>query len=79
MRKDQARRLALWVNGTYLLAADHSGLSDGSVGDDDMERVMDAKQAIALDMIGRSGIPAGVDEAEAIRMVTAGERVPRGT
>ena len=74
MNKAQARRLALWVNGLYLLGADHSGFADGELDDAQQEKVMASKDAIARDMIARSGVPAHVDTAEAIRMVLAGER-----
>jgi len=74
MNKAQARRLALWVNGTYLLGADHTGFGDGQLDDEQSDKVMTAKDAIAIDMIGRSGIPAEAEPDEAIRMVLANER-----
>lgn len=74
MTKAQARRLSLWVNGTYMLGADHTGFADGELDDEQMDKVMAAQEAIARDMIARSGIPASIGTAEAIRMVLAGER-----
>lgn len=74
MTKKQARRLALWANGTYLVAADHNGFGDGELPEGADEKVIDAQLAIGLDMIRRSGIPSDVKRPEAIRMVLAGER-----
>ena len=75
MNKAQARRLALWANGTYLVAADHSGFGDDELPEGSDDKVFDAQLAIGLDMIRRSGIPGDVERAEAIRMVLANERV----
>lgn len=75
MRKSQARRLSLWINGIYLISADHTGFGDGELPEGADEKVADAQIAIGLDLIARSGIPRDVDQAEAIRMVLADERV----
>lgn len=74
MRKAQARRLSLWVNGTYLVDADHTGFGDGELPDGADDKLVAAQRAIGLEMIARSGIPSGIERTEAIRMVLAGER-----
>lgn len=75
MRKAQTRRLALWINGQYMLAADHNGVDEGLVSGDDLERITEAQGQIGHEMIRRSGIPHEATQAEAVRMVLAGERV----
>lgn len=74
MRKAQARRLALWINGQYMLAADHNGVDEGVVSDEDSARITKAQGVIAQEMIQRSGIPMDATQDEAVLMVLAGER-----
>jgi hypothetical protein len=68
VRKAAARRLALWVNGNYLLATDNSGFEDDLLDDDGADAVMTAKEDIARDMIERSGIPSDATQADAVRI-----------
>lgn len=75
VRKAQARRLALWVNGIYLIGADHTGFGDGELPEGTDGKLIEAQMAIGLDMIARSGIPRDVEQDEAIRMVLANERI----
>lgn len=75
MKKAQARRLALWTNGNYMMAADHSGIEDDLVSDEQHQKILSEQASIGHDMIKRSGIPYNVTQEEALRMVLAGERV----
>lgn len=75
MTRVQARRLALWSNGCYMVSVDHAGFGDGDLDEEQAHKVLAAQLSIGRDMIARSGIPADVERAEAIRMVLRGERV----
>jgi hypothetical protein len=57
VRKAAARRLALWVNGNYLLATDNSGFEDDLLDDDGADAVMTAKEDIARRRRTRSASP----------------------
>jgi hypothetical protein len=75
MTRVQARRLALWSNGCYMVAVDHAGFGDDDLDEEQADKVLVAQLSIGRDMIARSGIPADADRAEAIRMVLKGQRV----
>lgn len=75
MTRAQARRLALWSNGCYMIGVDHAGFGDDDLDEEQSTKVLAAQEAIGRDMIARSGIPADAERAEAVRMVLAGERI----
>lgn len=68
MRKAAARRLALWVNGVYLLSTDTHGFSDDLLEEAEANTIMQAKEEIAMDMISRSGIPEDSTQEDAVRI-----------
>lgn len=68
MTKQQARKLALWVNGCWLFLTDTTGL-DGELSRADETRIQNAQTQIARDMIRRSGIPQTATLDEALRLI----------
>lgn len=69
MNARQARRMAMWLNGRYLLSADSLGLTDGDVAatpSADIDRLQRAQESLGRDLIERSGIDEDATPAEAI-------------
>ena len=53
MNARQARRIVLWMNGQYLVAADHFGLDDEemeSLSDEDMTRLNEAQRTLGEEL-----------------------------
>ncbi len=60
MNARQAKRIVLWMNGSYMVAADHYGLSDEDaerLSEEDLRRLNNAQTEIGLEMMRRSGLP----------------------
>lgn len=70
MNKAAARRLALWINGLYLIRTDTSGFSDDVLDEEASVAISDQILIIGQDMITRSGIPEHVSQAEAVMIAT---------
>lgn len=69
MNARQARRLALWLNGQYMRAADHTGLSDEMVdamSEEDITRIKDQQTLLGHELIERSGIDPDITTEEAV-------------
>lgn len=59
MNARQAKRIILWMNGQYLIAADHYGLGDEemeSLSEEDMQRLGSAQLALGEELLRRSGM-----------------------
>jgi hypothetical protein len=55
----QARRIIMWMNGQYLIAADHYGLSDDEVdtlSEQDLTRLGKAQHELGEELLRRSGM-----------------------
>jgi hypothetical protein len=66
MNARQARRIVLWMNGHYMIAADHVGLEDHEIdalSEEDLRRLQEQQCAIGLEMIRRSGIDLHMDKS----------------
>lgn len=66
MNARQARRIVLWLNGHYIMAADHVGLEDDeidSMSEEDFSRLQEQQHAIGLELIRRSGIDPNIDKS----------------
>lgn len=77
MNARDAKRIVLWMNGHYLIAADHHGLSDGeasSLGDDDLARLESAQIELGQELIRRSGIDGDLDPREILSFLAEGRR-----
>lgn len=59
MNARQAKRIILWMNGQYLVAADHYGLGDAemaSLSEEDVQRLGSAQLALGEELLRRSGM-----------------------
>lgn len=77
MRVREARRLALWLNGSYLVQTDTSGLDDettASLSEVDLNRISEQRHLLGREMQRRSGIHPSSTQAEAVTTVLNGER-----
>jgi len=69
MNARQAKRVVLWMNGHYLIAADHYGLDDDQVdamSEADLERLNNAQRDLGLELIRRSGLEPDLDPRDVI-------------
>jgi hypothetical protein len=72
MNARQAKRIVLWMNGHYLIAADHYGLDDAEVdamAEVDLERLGSAQRELGLELIRRSGIQTDLPQADLLSTV----------
>jgi hypothetical protein len=73
----EARRLALWLNGTYLTQTDTDGLHDdttATLSEDDMNRISEQRHLLGREMLRRSGVHPSSTQAEAVAAIMNGER-----
>lgn len=69
MNARQAKRIALWMNGHYLIAADHYGLDDDQfdrMPEADLERLGKAQRNLGLELIGRSGLDPNIHPRDVV-------------
>ena len=72
MNARQARRIVLWMNGQYLVAADHFGLDDEemeSLSDEDMTRLNEAQRTLGEELLRRSGMDRHIEPADIVSAV----------
>lgn len=72
MNARQARRIVQWMNGQYLVAADHFGLGDeemAPLSDDDMRRLNEAQRDLGEELLRRSGMDRHIETADIVSAV----------
>jgi hypothetical protein len=72
--KAQAKRIALAVNGSWLLMADHvSEDIYNALSEDDFEKVFEAQQKIAIKMLKDAGLDGYCDPKDILKIVLGQE------